>query len=450
MNNNNTHIPLHSVGIDQKKPIIKKNKCDLSSFTNCQLEDILIQIENKTEQKKDYNLCPECGSGLFFEDHSKGIIICECGLVINDIYDNTVERRNYDGDEGENVRMGMVHNKLLPQSSLGTILHIRGKIRKLHIWNAMPYKERSDNVMFKRIHEICVNYNIVKMIEEDAKILCKKVSGTVHKNGKNKGKPIITRGDNRAGIVAACVFIACRRNDDTRSSKEIATYFNIDERDVNKGVRSLMSILDDDGIVKEIGTSKVLHFIKRKCDELKLPNRFTDVALTIAKNIERLNIASNHTTFSLAAACILLMAEIHGIKNINKKILSKAFFDLSDVTIGKTYKQIKEFKSVLVDNSKVTNIIIDINKQKERRVISKEVWIKMIQFGVDTSKFILEDQDKYIDEYIKSHCINLDRMVQQLKYIESTKPKEIEKTFQLIMEIDKKFNIIDNIQNNNT
>lgn len=366
----------------------------IDKLSNCQIEDILCECTENTEPVCN-NECPECGSTDFVEDYAKGIVLCiNCGQVTDTIYDNSIEKRNYDGDDGDNTRCGIIHNKLLPQSSLGTAVTVKGKLRKLQIWNSMPYKERSDNIMFKRIHEVCISHGIFKKIEDDAKILCKRISGTEHKKGKNIGKPIITRGYNRAGIVAGCLFIACRRNDETRSTKEISSYFNIGERDIHKGIRSLLGILDDDSIVKDIGTSRVIHFIKRKCDELHIKTKHSELAITIARNIERLNIASNHTTFSLAAASILLVAEIVGLKHITKKKLSKAFYRLSDVTIGKTFKQIKDLKSILIDCNKVNEILMDISNQKQKRIISRHVWEKMKLFGIDTSKYILEGYDE--------------------------------------------------------
>jgi transcription initiation factor TFIIB len=370
----------------------------VEELTNYEIEDLLKDIDDYCVPERD-NSCPECGSVDFIEDYSKGMILCHCGQVMDNILDTGIEKRNYDGEDNDAPRCGMVYNVLLPQSSLGTTITAKGKLRKLHIWNSMPYKERSDNIMFKRIREICVTRGIVKKIEDDAKILCKRVSGTVHTMGKNKGKPIITRGFNRAGIVAACLFIACRRNEESRSTKEIASYFDIDERDVNKGLRSLLTILNGDNIVKDIGTSKVIHFIKRKCDELHIKTKHADIAVIIAMNIERLNMASNHTTFSLAAASILLMAEIIGIKTITKKKLSSAFYNLSDVTIGKTYKQIKDYKTILIDNAKVGEIMIEIARQQKKHIITQKVWDQMKRFNINTSKYILEGDEENDESY---------------------------------------------------
>lgn len=369
-----------------------------SGFTNRQLEDILQGTLSCIEkEEKKVESCTECGGYDFIEDYAKGMVYCECGQVMDSIFDNGMERRNHDGDDGDNAKNGMVHNRLLPQSSLGTTVTAKGRLKKLHIWNAMPYKERSDNIMFKRIREVCIINKIVKKVETDAQILCKRVSGTVHKTGNNKGKPIITRGFNRSGIVAGCLFIACRRNDETRAIKEIAYYFDISEKDVNKGIRSLLGILNDDNIVKDIGTSKVIHFIQRKCDALHIKNEYTTIAKTIANNIDKLNVASNHTTYSLAAASILLLAVMNGLKTITKKKLSITFCGLSDVTIGKTYNQIKDLKMILTNDTKVGEIIKEITKERNKRIISQAVYAQMVRFGVDTSKYVLEGHETEYD-----------------------------------------------------
>lgn len=176
----------------------------------------------------------------------------------------------------------------------------------------------------------------------------KQASKTTYKEGKNKGNPIMTRGLTRLGIEAGCLFVACRRNDETRIPKEIAMYCGISERDVNKGIRMLFEIIEDDTIVRDIGTSKVIHFIQRKCDELKINTQYTTMAKTIANNIDRMNIASNHNAYSLAAATILLTADIDGLKYITKKKLSKMFCNLSDAAIEKSYKRIEHLRNVLV------------------------------------------------------------------------------------------------------
>lgn len=354
-------------------------------LTQNEIENIL-NIDNK--QKQNVKTCQNCNKTDLIEDISKGVLICKCGQVVDILIDTSEEVRMCDTEDAKN---GMYYNRLLPQSSLCMTINTRGKLKKLHIWSAMPYKERSDNLMFKKIHNICVLYKITKKLEDDAKILYKNVSSSVHTTGKNKGKQIITRGFNRSGIIAGCVFIACRKNNETRSVKELAYYFNITERDVNKGLRSIQIILNDAEIPKETGTSKVTHFIKRKCDELHIKNIHSNIAYTIAYNIDKLNIASNHTSYSLAAACILLMADITNQSDINKKKISSMFFGLSDVTICKTYNQIKILKNILINDTLVNTIINKINERKKQVYITNEIYEKMRYYNIDTKEYIIKN-----------------------------------------------------------
>jgi transcription initiation factor TFIIIB Brf1 subunit/transcription initiation factor TFIIB len=369
----------------------------LNSFQNMTLDNMLegigVGVENKTD-----NSCPTCGATDFVEDSTRGMIVCRCGQVIDDIIEDGAEKRYYYDDDG-NARCAVPHNKLLPQSSLGTSVNVSGKLRKLQTWCAMPYKERSNNILYKRISAVCSEFKIPGMVEYDAKLICMKVSSKAHTTGDNVGKPIITRGRNRAGIVAGCLYIACRKNGKyTRSAREIAEYFGVDEADVNKGVSSIQAILKDDQIIRDIGTSHVTDFIKRKCDELRIRNVDADRAVTIGNNIERLGIASNHTTYALAAAAILLMADMNGLGHITKKVLSEYFSKLTDVTIGKTYNQIQHLREILVSDAVTAEILRRVNLKRKKRIISKEVAQKMRDFGVDTSKYVIEgEEDQFVE-----------------------------------------------------
>jgi len=366
--------------------MIRAKRLELQIMSKMKLEEYMYPdiVSNKID------MCSECYSTQTkIEDYTKGIIVCPCGQVIDYIFDDKHDKKN---EENETFQ-GSSFNPLLQQSSLGSnLLNANKSVRTLHMWNSMPYKERSDNIMFKEIQGVCDKNNIVKKISDDAKILCKKFSNSNHTKGKNKGKPIITRGYNRAGIVAACLYIACRRNDDTRNVKEIASYFEINDKDVNRGIKNLTSILEDDDIIKEIGSSKIIHFINRKCTTLGIKMKYTNIAINIANNIEKLNIGSNHTTFSLAAACILLMAEIIGLKNITKTKISEVFCELTDITIGKTYTYIKKYKSILTDDTKVNEILSNISNKNKKIIITKEVYDKMIQFDIDTSQYIVSNE----------------------------------------------------------
>ena len=73
----------------------------------------------------------------------------------------------------------------------------------------------------------CIENKIPKKIENDSQIMYKMISECKHRKGKNKGRCIITRGINRESIIAATLFIACRKNGIGKSPKEIAKIFTL-------------------------------------------------------------------------------------------------------------------------------------------------------------------------------------------------------------------------------
>jgi transcription initiation factor TFIIIB Brf1 subunit/transcription initiation factor TFIIB len=373
------------------------NLDDFSKLDSINISKVYDLINDDKSEDSDIKKCDNCGGVKFEEDYTKGIIVCSsCGQVMDDLY---AEDGGTKFDMDSNKRSNVVHNSLLPQSSLGSTQRVTGRLAQVSIWSRMPYKERSMNNLFEEIKTVCKKYNISKKIELDSKIICKKVCDQTHKTGKNKGKPIITRGENRKGIVASCLFIACSKYQETRSKTEIANYFGINEESLNKGYKSLKKILANDVLIADIKTSSVSDFIERKCDEMGILNVYKEQALNIAKNINKLNIASKHNTNSITSAVILFVSKLNNITQINKNIISKAFNNLSTVTIKKTYEEIDKFKPFLL-NDELTNKLIKTFelRKKNKKVINKETYEKMLQFNIDVSKYRVMDQES-IEDY---------------------------------------------------
>lgn len=375
----------------QKLDINVMNINELNKYFSEYIEGIdfdkILNGSNEVNNQKKGNtsaMCPTCEKDDVIEDYSQGILVCRnCGRVLENILDYNPEWKQFEDDDKANGRCSMPINVLLPQSSLGTSISGMGtnRLKILHGWNAMPYKERSLNKEFKKIHDVCQKGGILKCVEDDAKIMYKMTSECKHSSGKNMGKCIITRGINRVSISAACVFFACIRKGVTRTSKEIALLYNIKDLEMNRGCKNLLKMLKIRKTSFKMGTSKPEHFIRRYCAELKIKNQFIEEALKIATNVERLNIASGHTPYSTAAASILLMAEMNKLSFITKKKLAGEF-DISDVTIGKTLKEIAPYKQVLVDNEATDTIVSRIKKDMETQTFSSEVLEKMKKFGI--------------------------------------------------------------------
>lgn len=339
---------------------------------------------DKVNNQNTNNLCPSCNGNNIAEDYGQGTMVCmDCGQVLDNILDFNPEWKQFEDDDKMAGRCSMPINPLLPRSSLGTNISGMGKnrLKTLHGWNAMPYKERSLNNEFKKIHAVCQEAKIYKCIEDDAKIMLKIANECKHESGKNMGKYVITRGKNRISISAASIFFACIKNKMTRTSKEIASLYKITDIEMNRGRKNLLKLLKQKKSKFQMGTSKPDHFIKRYCDELKIKSVYIDDAIKIAQNIERLNVASEHTPFSISAASILLMASINGLKSITKKKLANEF-DLSLATLTKTYREIKKYKHIILNDETIDKIVTKIKSDMQIDSVPDEVLERMKKFGI--------------------------------------------------------------------
>ena len=236
----------------------------------------------------------------------------------------------------------------------------------------MPYREKSLlEVLEERIQLKCKKYNITQTIIDSAKILYKKVSDCKHTKGKRKGKHMIMRCINRRSMIAACVFYACKLQKEPRSPKEIADIYDLEIKHVNRGCKKFIDYIDLSLIFYEIKSSQAPDFIERFAKKLSIDKQYINISKDISINIQKLGLASTHEPPSVAAGCILLVANIYHV-DITKKQISN-IFGISDVTISKTYRKIFPYHKIIMNN-KATDLILEKknNLQRETFKLSEE------------------------------------------------------------------------------
>ena len=361
---------------------------DLDSETN---------IDTKVNKKRSHDktkksICQNCDSvDNIIEDFSLGIVVCKkCGQVVDNIIDSNPEWRSFEDDAKGNSanRCGSGVSSLLPQSSLGTTIgggKFKSRIKTLHNWSAMPYRERSLHQVFKKFQEKCAFTGILKCIEDDAKIMYKTISECKHIEGKNKGKFIIIRGKNRISLIAACIFFACKRKGMTRSPKEMAAIFNINYTDITRGCKNFQKYIKKGNININTGFSLPEDFVARFCKELNIKDKYIEHAVQIAKNIRNMNIASVHTPFSIATSSILLMVDLNNLENITKKKIAHKF-GVSEVTISKTFKKVEEYKHILNSQDRVNEFIKNKLIEKMNQKIPTELLARFEKFNIPSTK----------------------------------------------------------------
>ena len=366
-------------------------RIDFNNFdNNLDPENKTCLDSNKYIKKSNKLICINCdNSDKIIEDMRLGIVICaECGQVLDNIIDASPDWHSFDDDKGNTNRCGSGVSKLLPQSSLGTTIkggNWNSRIKTLHNWSAMPYRERSLHLVFKQFQERCEKNGILRCIEDDAKIMYKAISECKHLEGKNKDKFIIIRGKNRISLIASCIFFACKRKGMTRSPKEIAAIFDIDYTDITRGCKNFQKFIKKGNIDINTGFSLPEDFVARFCKELHINTVHINHAIEIAKNIRKMGFASVHTPFSIATSSVLLMAEFNDLTIINKKKLA-AKFGVSEVTISKTYKKLEKYKHILKNQFLVDKYIEQQEINEKSDTIPKHLYARFEKFNIPTDR----------------------------------------------------------------
>ena len=344
-------------------------------------------------------ICSSCNSNSMIEDTSQGLIICNsCGQVQDGVYFNGPDKINYEDNEKPNTsRFSMPVNLLLPESSIyhSTIIgNGLSKIIEIQKWGSI-YKENALRTIYNKLESICYKNNILKSIEDDAKILFKKISECCHQTGKNKGKVIITRGNNRESIIAACLYNACMKNKMSKVPKEIAKMFKISVTDMNSGCNKFDEMINSNNLQHICDTShtqKPYYYIKNACNNSKISmdDSHIEKAIEISKNIDKLDLITTHIPHSIAVVSVLLMAEHNKLNGLTKKKIA-SLFDIKDITLTRIYKKIEKYKEIVVDTNK-TNELYDSVK-KDIINIPVSVYERMKKFN--TYNKILCDNIQY-------------------------------------------------------
>ena len=133
----------------------------LKASTECNFGDYFATLDKiNIEETKTTTTEQKCCDDTKNYVSDEGVIICKrCGTMINNIMDTPEWKFNGTGDSKgkDTTRCGMPMNPLLPKSSMGTYIggNKYGHLQRLHSWNAMPYKERSQWKVYSAIATKC-------------------------------------------------------------------------------------------------------------------------------------------------------------------------------------------------------------------------------------------------------------------------------------------------------
>lgn len=299
------------------------------------LEDWDILVESFSHHKianskHEPRICYHCKwNGLTTENL---MTLCtSCGTV-QDIckLDNSAEWR-YFGEGRDPNRCGCPSSDLMPESSVSTFVGMghgktyttMSRIGKFQQWNSVPYKERALYGATEYITCVAVNNGIPDSIIGDAKVLLKKVT----ENG-------VVRGENRKGLLACSVYVACIMNNVPRSIKEISGQFNVSQVSMSKMCKRFSTFTGN------IKSTRASDYVRRYCCELHMDDKQSDECLALAEAVQDLIVGA--TPVSCVAGCIHHIVKKTGRDVDVPRCKIASVCGVSEATIMKCYKKLVE------------------------------------------------------------------------------------------------------------
>ena len=226
-------------------------------------------------------------------------------------------------------------------------------------WGTIPYKEKQLYNDFQHITEMATNAGITRCIIDDALIYYKQIYES----------DVSFRGDNRKGLLAASIYMSCRKHKYPRTSSEIAIMFKLDNTtSATKGYKNALKIINElernmeNEDKSKFCSTKPENFITPYCSKLELNSEITKLCFFISKRIEQLNLMLDKCPQSIASGIIFFVSQLYKLPHITKTRV-KNVCQISEVTIGKCSNIMESVIDQLVPREILENI--------ERTALSK-------------------------------------------------------------------------------
>jgi transcription initiation factor TFIIB len=336
--------------IQNKLSGIKVNDDFTTDDNNDSVDNIPIdELLDEFEVDDSIYTCIDCKTYTLV--YSEGGHVCtKCGVIQQKKLSEEAEYRNYaDSNKNSNPeRVGIATDMMFQESSLGTNITFRPndnmhvkRMVQYNSWSQIPYSERSLYKICSMISAKSKNASLPTIIIDKSKEyynIIKKVDNS--------------RGSNRLGIIAACVYFACKGEGVPRSSKEIANIFSLTISDMTAGIkhfRQVWAVAKTNGEILNKEISNPIEYIDRYCSNLSLSNEVKHVSEFIVVKAIMNSLCDDNTSPSIASSSIYLACNVLGI-NITKSVFAESC-RVSSVTISKCFKKLNEHKMLLLPSA---------------------------------------------------------------------------------------------------
>jgi len=257
-------------------------------------------------------------------DQNTGELFCgTCGLVVTEkISDTGAEWRSFANDETNRTRVGAGTSLTMHDMGLSTIIGTQNKdstgkpltsamkssIERLRTWDSRTQAHSSaDRNLRQALNEMDKLKD--KLALTDAVI--EKAAYIYRKSMEKK----LVRGRSIHGLVAACLYAACRNTETPRTLDDIAKGINIRRKDVARCYRLIFRELE-----LKMPVVDPVKGVSRIASIAKLTEKSKRKAVKILEKAKKLGIAAGKDPMGIAAAALYLACISTGEVKSQKEI----------------------------------------------------------------------------------------------------------------------------------
>lgn len=300
-------------------------------------------FDKRINQEQNNDVCPECGGSEFNVDSSRAEISCKkCGFIIEEnMIDQGRDWVAYDNDQlNKRARTGApmkyaisdkglstsidyankdIHGKAVPQRNLYQLIRIKKLNKRMRVSGT---GERNLAFALSELDRMASRLGIPRDIREDAAFIY-----------RSAAKNNLVRGRSIEGIVAASLYIACRRCGIPRSLDEVSEASNITKKQIGRNSRFLARELK----IKLKPTSPA-DFVPRFASKLGLSSRVESRAIEIINESREKGLLSGCEPTGVAAASLYISSVLLNERKTQREIAEIS--SVTEVTIRNRFKQL--------------------------------------------------------------------------------------------------------------
>jgi transcription initiation factor TFIIB len=307
---------------------------------------------DSTKRKKETRICSECGGKDFYEDSKRGEIICtSCGCVISaHEMDMGPEWRAFTAEErNSRARTGSPMNLMMADKGLSTMISrvnrdARGKaikgsqraaIYRMRKWQlrSLAHGSHQRNLLtaMSELDRLGSQLGIPRETRKTASHIYRKAL-----------KKRLVRGRTINGVVAAALYLACRKHRIPRQLDEIVSETRLKRKELALCVRLILRY-----VKLKLPLPSPKDLIPRISSDLGFNGNAMRRAMSIIDKARKEGLTIGKAPGGIAAAALYIAGILEDDRHTQREIADAA--NVTEVTIRNRYKDLVRQLKIVVE-----------------------------------------------------------------------------------------------------